>query len=128
MNYFDNEGLKEYVINLRRYFHENPEISGFEINTTNKIKSELEKFNISYHELNPITVVAWLGEGDKKIALRGDTDALPLVEEGDKEYISKNSGVMHACGHDGHIAMLLGAAKYLKDIEKTLKGKVYFCF
>ena len=128
MNYFNNDGLKEYVINLRRYFHENPEISGFEINTTNKIKSELEKFNISYHELNPTTVVAWLGEGDKKIALRGDTDALPLVEEGDKEYISKNSGAMHACGHDGHTAMLLGAAKYLKDIEKTLKGKIYFCF
>lgn len=128
MNYFNNHGLKEYVVNLRRYFHENPELSGNEINTTNKIKSELEMLNIPYSELNATTIVAWLGDGKKKIALRGDTDALPLLEEGNKMYISKNSGVMHACGHDGHIAMLLGAAKYLKTIENNLNGKIYFCF
>lgn len=128
MNYLNNDNLREYVIGLRRYFHQNPEISGHEINTTNRIKNELKKLEIPYHEINSTTVVAWLGDGKKKIALRGDTDALPLEEQGDKEYISKNCGAMHACGHDGHTAMLLGAAKYLKEHEKILNGKIYFCF
>ena len=128
MTCLDNKELETYVKNLRRYFHMNPELSGKELNTTNRIIKELESFNIKYTKINDTTVVAEVGEGNKKIALRADSDALPIVEQGEKEYISKNKGVMHACGHDGHTSMLLGAAKYLKSIENTLNGKVFLCF
>lgn len=127
-NYLDDNELELYVKKLRRYFHMNPELSGEEVKTTEKIIEELEKFNIKYTKINETTVVAEIGEGNKKIALRADSDALPIIEEGDKEYISKNKGVMHACGHDGHISMLLGAARYLKNIENTLDGKIFLCF
>lgn len=128
MNCLDNKELESYVKDLRRYFHMNPELSGKELNTTNRIIKELESFGIKYTKINDTTVIGEIGEGAKKIALRADNDALPIVEAGEKEYISKNKGVMHACGHDGHTSMLLGAAKYLKTIEDTLDGKVYLCF
>lgn len=128
MSYLENNELELYVKNLRRYFHMNPELSGEEIKTADKIVEELERYNIKYTKINETTVVAEIGEGNRKIALRADSDALPIIEEGDKEYISKNRGVMHACGHDGHISMLLGAARYLKSIEKDLKGKIFLCF
>lgn len=120
--------LEIYIRNLRRYFHINPELSGKEFNTTKKIATELEDMGIKYTFINERTVVAEIGDGDKRIALRADSDALPIIEEGEKEYISKNNGVMHACGHDGHISMLLGAAKYLKSVERELNGKIYLCF
>lgn len=128
MNILKNEELITYVKNLRRYFHMHPELSGKEFETTKRIALELDSLNIKYTYINERTIVAEIGEGDIKIALRADSDALPIVEEGDKEYISKNSGVMHACGHDGHVSMLLGAAKYLKTKEEELNGKIYLCF
>lgn len=128
MNYLENVELINYVKELRRYFHQNPELSGKEFKTTKKIIEELQKSNIKYHLINETTVIGEIGNKGKKIALRADSDALPIIEEGEKCYISNNNGVMHACGHDGHISMLLGAGKYLKSIENTLNGTVYLCF
>ena len=64
----------------------------------------------------------------RTIALRADMDALPITEENDFEFVSKNPGVMHACGHDGHTAMLLGTAKVLSDMEEEISGEVRFIF
>lgn len=130
MNVLENKKLEDYVIGLRRYFHMYPEISEQEFETTKKIKEELLKDNIEVVDIAENALVAIIKGSNpgKKIALRGDMDALPLQEDGEKEYTSKNSGVMHACGHDGHVAMLLGAAKYLNSIKDSISGTIYCCF
>lgn len=130
MNILENKKLEDYVIGLRRYFHMYPEISEQEFETTKKIKEELLKDNIEVVDIAENALVAIIKGSNtgKKIALRGDMDALPLQEDGEKEYASKNSGVMHACGHDGHVAMLLGAAKYLNSIKDSISGTIYCCF
>lgn len=121
---------KDYIFNLRRYFHENPELSWQEINTTKRIAEELEKLNIPYKLLPKTGLIATL-EGNKKrpiIGLRGDIDALPVNEKRDCEFKSKIEGKMHACGHDSHIAMLLGAAKILSENRSNLDCTVRFIF
>ena len=130
MNILENKKLEDYVIGLRRYFHMYPEISEQEFETTKKIKEELLKDNIEVVDIAENALVAIIKGSNpgKKIALRGDMDALPLQEDGEKEYASKNSSVMHACGHDGHVAMLLGAAKYLNSIKDSISGTIYCCF
>lgn len=128
MNNLKREEIEEYVINLRRYFHMYPETSGNEVQTTERIVNELKKIGIKYTLINNTTVVGELGNGERKIALRADSDALPMTEMSDKEYASKNKGAMHSCGHDGHVSMLLGAGKYLKSIENEINGKIYLCF
>ena len=121
---------KDYVINLRREFHQIPEPSLEEYETSKKIKKELDKLGIKYKEVGATGIVAII-EGknqNKKIALRADMDALQVKECTGVEYSSKNVGIMHACGHDGHISMLLGAAKILNEIKEELNGtvKLYF--
>ena len=121
---------KDYVINLRREFHQIPEPSLEEYETSKKIKKELDKLGIKYKEVGATGIVATI-EGknqNKKIALRADMDALQVKECTGVEYSSKNVGMMHACGHDGHISMLLGAAKILNEIKEELNGtvKLYF--
>jgi len=120
----------EYIIDLRRDFHANPELSFKETRTSQIVCDELEKMGISYERLDNNCVVGRIKgvyEG-KKIAIRADMDALPIREENRKSYTSKNVGVMHACGHDGHTAMLLGAAKLLVEVKDELKGEVFLCF
>ena len=104
-----------YVVSMRREFHQNPEASMEEYNTSKRIKEELEKMGVEYRSIAGTGVVATLkGKFPGKcIALRGDIDALAVVEENKKEYASKNHGLMHACGHDTHASMLLGAVKVL---------------
>ena len=121
---------KDYVINLRREFHQIPEPSLEEYETSKKIKKELDKLGIKYKEVGATGIVAII-EGknqNKKIALRADMDALQVKECTGVEYSSKNVGIMHACGHDGHISMLLGVAKILNEIKEELNGtvKLYF--
>ena len=114
----------------RQHFHQFPETAFEEINTSLFISSKLKSFGLKVHEeLAKTGVVASLSSGSstKKIALRADMDALFIEEKNELPYKSQNSGKMHACGHDGHSAMLLGAAKYLAN-HTDFDGTVYFIF
>lgn len=121
---------QDYIVALRHEFHQYPELSLHEKETSEKIKAELDKMDIPYVVVGEYGIVATI-EGknkDKMVALRADIDALPIQEENDVSYRSKNDGVMHACGHDTHIAMLLGACKLLKELKGELNGSVKLCF
>lgn len=124
------EKYEDYIIELRRYFHAHPELSWQEENTSRRIKEELNKLEIPYISVAGTGVIATIeGKGDGPvIGLRGDMDALSIKEENQLDYSSKNHGVMHACGHDGHVAMLLGAAKILNELKDDLNGKVKLIF
>ena len=114
----------------RHYFHEHPELAYKEINTSKKVVELLKEFNVDNIEtgIGGTGVVAVIENGSgKTLGLRADMDALPIREENNKPYCSKNTGIMHACGHDGHTTMLLGAAKYLSESRK-FKGKVVLIF
>lgn len=119
--------ISEELIEWRRDFHMHPEI-GFELHRTSKIVAdELEKMGYRVRRgVGKTGVVAELGEGGKVIAIRADMDALPILEQNDFEYVSQNKGRMHACGHDSHTAMALGAALLLS--KEKLPGRVRFLF
>ena len=121
---------EQYVIDLRREFHQHPELSLQEQRTAVRIQEELERFGIPSHTVGKYNVVGVL-EGAKpgrRIAIRADIDALPLTEQNEVPYKSQTDGVMHACGHDGHTAILLGTARVLAELRDQLAGSVYFCF
>ena len=119
--------ISEELIEWRRDFHMHPEI-GFELHRTSKIVAdELEKMGYRVKRgVGKTGVVAEIGEGGKVIAIRADMDALPILEQNDHEYVSKVPGSMHACGHDSHTAMALGAALLLT--KENLPGRVRFLF
>ena len=119
--------ISEELIEWRRDFHMHPEI-GFELHRTSKIVAdELEKMGYRVRRgVGKTGVVAEIGEGGKVIAIRADMDALPILEQNEYEYVSKNPGAMHACGHDSHTAMALGAALLLS--KEKLPGRVRFLF
>lgn len=122
---------EDYIIRTRRKLHENPELSCQEFNTKKLILEELKKLNFEIKEIEDGTsVIATLkgGKPGKTIALRADFDALPIIEQSDVEFISKNHGVMHACGHDAHTSMLLGAANVLAEMRDEIKGEIRFFF
>jgi amidohydrolase len=114
---------------LYRELHKVPEL-GFDLEkTTSIVKAELNSYGIEYTEkYGRGSVVAEIGNGEKVIALRADMDALPIEENSGVSFISTNKGVMHACGHDSHTAILLGVAKALKDVEDKLKIRVRLIF
>lgn len=119
--------ISEELIEWRRDFHMHPEI-GFELHRTSKIVAdELEKMGYRVRRgVGKTGVVAEIGDGGKLIAIRADMDALPILEENQYEYVSQNAGAMHACGHDSHTAMALGAALLLS--KEKLPGRVRFLF
>lgn len=119
--------ISEELIEWRRDFHMHPEI-GFELHRTSKIVAdELEKMGYRVRRgVGKTGVVAEIGDGGKVIAIRADMDALPILEQNEYEYVSKNPGAMHACGHDSHTAMALGAALLLS--KEKLPGRVRFLF
>jgi amidohydrolase len=119
--------ISEELIEWRRDFHMHPEI-GFELHRTSKIVAEeLEKMGYRVRRgVGKTGVVAEIGDGGKVVAIRADMDALPILELNEYEYVSKNKGAMHACGHDSHTAMALGAALLLS--KETLPGRVRFLF
>lgn len=119
--------ISEELIEWRRDFHMHPEI-GFELHRTSKIVAdELEKMGYRVQRgIGKTGVVAEIGEGGKVIAIRADMDALPILEQNEVEYVSQNKGAMHACGHDSHTAMALGAALILS--KENLAGRVRFLF
>jgi len=118
------------IIAWRREFHKNPELSWEEIKTGNRICEELTGMNIKLKRVAKTGILGTLkgNKPGKTVALRADMDALLVKEVNDVPYRSKNEGVMHACGHDGHVAMLLGAAKILSQMQNEIKGTVKFIF
>lgn len=121
---------RQYMIDLRREFHMYPEPSLQEVRTSRRIKEELDKLGIPYESVANTAVVATI-KGNypgKTVALRADMDALSVQELNDIEFKSKNDGMMHACGHDCHVSMLLGSAKLLNGIKEEIHGTVKLFF
>lgn len=120
------ESIQEKLIAIRRQLHQHPEV-GFELSYTKAFVIEkLREFGYQPIELGKAGVIALAGEktAGSTILLRADMDALPLQEQADIDYRSLNDGIMHGCGHDMHTAMLLGAAKLLKEHENEIRGTV----
>ena len=124
--------LKGYCTEMRHTIHQNPEPSFKEFKTTKLIKAELDKMGVEYLPLDiPTGVVAVIRgtkPGNRITALRADIDALQMPDLCGKEYASKNDGVAHACGHDGHTAVLLGVAKLLSGMKDQFSGTVKLVF
>ncbi|MBI9038778.1 MAG: amidohydrolase [Bacteroidales bacterium] len=124
--YFDE------IVDYRRSLHKYPELFFQEYKTSEFIASKLTEFGISFTKGIAKTGIVGLIEGkhpnSKVVLLRADIDALPLVEENNIDYKSKNKGVMHACGHDVHIASLLGTLKILNKIKDKFHGSIKFIF
>ncbi|MBO6793585.1 MAG: amidohydrolase [Balneolaceae bacterium] len=133
------DDLENQVIEWRRYFHENPELSNREFNTAAKVTEHLESLGLDVETGIAHTGVVAILEGGKPgpvVALRADMDALPVPERNDLpfksemmgEYQGKEVPVMHACGHDTHIAILMGVAQILTEMKDELSGTVKFIF
>jgi hypothetical protein len=118
--------IQDEIFQNRRWFHEHPELSFEEFQTARKVVDLLRSYGITeiWEGVGKTGVVALIrgGRPGKCIALRADMDALPITETADVPYKSQNDGVMHACGHDGHMSGLLAAAKILFDTRDTLSG------
>ncbi|MFO3666030.1 M20 family metallopeptidase [Anaerococcus sp. ENR0831] len=130
--------LFDYTVDIRRKIHENPELSGQEEKTVELVKKELKEIGIDFVDVNKGGVLGFI-EGNQKsdnpktIILRADLDALPFEEteknlKNNRLVKSKNPGAMHACGHDGHTAILLTAAKILNENKDDFAGRIILCF
>ena len=122
---------KDYIVALRREFHQYPELSLQEFRTAKRIEEELDKFGISHSRVGETGVLGILrgtGKGESVIVLRADIDALSIQETNKVSYCSQTDGVMHACGHDAHVACLLGAAKLLAGNREAFGGEVRLIF
>ena len=125
------ESYQSYMVDLRRKLHTSPELSFQERSTSELVRSELDKLAIPYELAGDYGIVATIegNNADQMVALRADMDALPIHEKNDHlSYRSARPGVMHACGHDGHVAMLLGAARVFLQCRDRLDGTVKLCF
>ena len=122
---------KDEFITIRHHLHANPELSYQEFETSKFVQQKLASYNIPF-KVKATTGVVGLIEGKnpskKIIALRADMDALPITEENNVDYKSKNIGIMHACGHDVHTTCLLGAAKILSETKDDWEGTVKLIF
>ena len=119
------------VILDRRHLHQNPELSFHEYQTSAFVAAALDKLGIPHQNMAGTGIVALLTgrkPSEAVIALRADMDALPITEANNVSYISKNSGVMHACGHDVHTSSLLGTAKILSQLKDEFAGTIKFIF
>ncbi len=121
--------LSNYVINIRRQIHMYPELAYEEVRTSELVINELSKLGYKVYRAAKTGVVAVIGSGEgPTVALRADMDALPINEENEVPYKSRIKGKMHACGHDAHTAMLLGAAKVIKELISEVEGRVKLIF
>jgi len=124
------QSLHQMMVSFRRDLHRHPELGFEETRTASKIADALRSFGIEVHEgIGGTGIVGVLrnGGGNRTVMLRADMDALPITETSTHDYKSKILGKMHACGHDGHTTMLLGAAKYLAE-NLPFTGTVIFLF
>lgn len=126
------ENIKDYIIEMRRHFHQNPELSLEEFETTKKIINELEKMGIEVSTFKDgltgcVGTIKGAKEG-KTLLLRADIDALSVHEKTNLEFASRVDGKMHACGHDCHAAMLLGVAKILSEMKDKFSGNIKLFF
>jgi amidohydrolase len=124
--------LKDEVTSLRRHFHRHPELSYVEFGTASFIEEYLEKHRIPFRRGIAGTGIIGRIDGEKKggrvVAIRAEMDALPVSETNKTEYASINEGIMHACGHDAHMAMLMGTMRILADLRSQFGGTVLFIF
>jgi amidohydrolase len=125
--------LLSETVETRRFLHAHPEVSWHEIETSKYVEAHLRELGLTNIKRGfggtEAGVTADLDCGDgPRVALRSDMDALPVREENDVPYRSQNDGAMHACGHDGHISILLGAARILKSMAPSLRGSIRFIF
>ena len=118
------------LVENRRHFHRHPEVRNELFETVKYVKAQLEDMGYQVQEICQCGLVVLAGgkKPGKCILIRGDMDALPMPEDTGLEFSSENPGAMHACGHDLHMAMLLGAAKLLKEHEDEIEGTVKICF
>lgn len=124
-------GMKDWLVEIRRTIHMNPELMFEEVKTAALAAEWLEKFGYKVQKGMAKTGVVGLLEGErggKTIALRADMDALPMEEINAIPYASKVKGKMHACGHDAHVTILLGAARFFSTLEGRVKGNIKFLF
>ncbi|XFO66939.1 N-acetyldiaminopimelate deacetylase [Sporomusa silvacetica DSM 10669] len=133
MNKHIHELVKEgndYVVKLRRHFRAFPELGGEEVETQKKIIAELTAMGLNPRSAAGTGIIAEIkgGRQGKTVAIRADIDALPIQDEIDQSYRSRNTGRCHACGHDGHTAMLLGIAKVFSTIKEELPGTIRLLF
>jgi len=124
----ETESLTPRLIQWRRGFHRRPEVAFKEFQTSAFLREHFEKLGMP---VKPLAGTGFRAElagraGGKTVALRSDIDALPLQEEGDKEYISLNPGASHSCAHDGHMAVLMGVAELLSKRREQFQGRVVF--
>ncbi|MDR0657787.1 MAG: amidohydrolase [Mediterranea sp.] len=129
------QATDSYLREIRGYLHEHPELSGKEVETARFIRSEIAKSGLAVTNVPGTGFYAVLDthRPGKTIGLRADIDALPIAENPQnlkqaKRWVSRNEGVSHACGHDGHMAILLGAIKVLTGLQAHLTGKIVFIF
>ena len=132
---FIKNQLKEIhkeVIDIRHHIHQNPELSFKEFETTKYIQQKLSEYGIDFSAgiagTGIVGTISPETKSTKCIALRADIDALPIHEENEVDYKSKHNGIMHACGHDVHSAILLGTLKYIQANKSALKSTVKFIF
>ncbi|KAB2061150.1 hypothetical protein ES319_A10G066800v1 [Gossypium barbadense] len=130
LDFAKRKEVVDWMVGIRRKIHENPELGYEEFETSKLIRLELDKLGIPYKYPVSVTgIVGFVGTGEPPfVAIRADMDALPIQETVDWEHKSKNPGKMHACGHDAHVSMVLGAAKILKQHLQELKGTVVLVF
>ncbi|WP_308551953.1 amidohydrolase [uncultured Peptoniphilus sp.] len=127
--------VMDYAVKMRRYFHENAELSSKEVNTSKVLKEEIKKLGLEINEVVNTGFYSILdtGKPGKTVGIRADIDALPVKENennlnGKRIVCSLKDGVMHACGHDGHMAILLSVAKILVENKDLANGKIVFIF
>lgn len=118
--------IKKYIINTRHELHKHPETAFKENRTHDFIEKQLKNLGCEPKTLNKTGLIADIGKGKKRIALRADMDALPIKEENSLPFKSQNKGFMHACGHDTHMAMLLGAGKLLSSMKNPPPVRLIF--
>ncbi|XP_047332924.1 IAA-amino acid hydrolase ILR1-like 4 [Impatiens glandulifera] len=130
LSYAKEPDFFDWMVGIRRKIHENPELGYEEFETSKLIRAELDQMGIAYKYPIAVTgIVGFVGSGKPPfVALRADMDALAMQEMVEWEHKSKVPGKMHACGHDGHVAMLLGAAKILNEHLRLLQGTVLLVF
>lgn len=125
------QGMKEWLIETRRLIHMHPELGFEEIQTSRLVSEWLGKFGLQVKEGLAKTGVIGLLKGKEKgktVAIRADMDGLPMDEANPVPYASRIKGKMHACGHDAHVAILLGVAKFFSSIPDKVKGNIKFIF